>query len=116
MTPRKASRRQDISDLKSRLARAEERLAKLAEKRRPHALGAATGDAKAKRAIEKLDADAAAARGDIETLGLLDGEEAEKREAEHDAQVAAEDRRRREAEVQRARREHPVAFNAYQAA
>jgi hypothetical protein len=87
-----------ISDLKTKLARTNERLAKLGERRRPHALGAATGDAKAMRSIEKIDADAAAARNEADTLALAI-EEAETRKAEHEVHLAAEDRRRREAEA-----------------
>jgi hypothetical protein len=87
-----------ISDLKVKLTRTNERLAGLGERRRPHALGAMTGDARAKKAIEKIDADAAAARNEADTLTVAI-EEAEKRKAEHEAQIAAEDRRRREAEA-----------------
>jgi hypothetical protein len=87
-----------ILDLKAKLAATTERIAMLGERRRPHALGAVTGDAKSKKAIEKIDADAIAARNEAETL-IVAIEEAERRRAEHKVQIAAEDRRRREAET-----------------
>lgn len=85
-----------ISGLKARVATTNERLAKLAERRRPYALDAVIGDAKAKRAIEKIDADADAARNEAETLTVAI-EEAEKRRAEYEARLVSEVRRRREA-------------------
>jgi len=87
-----------ITDLKAKLATANQRLGKLAEQRRPHALDAVTGGIKAKRAIEKINTQAAATRSEAETLAAAI-EEAEKRKTEHEARLAAEDRRRREAEA-----------------
>ncbi len=77
-----------IPDLRSKLAKANERLANLGEKRRPFALDAVIGGAKARRAIEKIDADVAAARNESETLTVAI-EEAEKRKADHEAQIDA---------------------------
>ena len=87
-----------ISDLKAKLAATNERLAKLREARRPHALYAVSGDAKAKKAIANIDADVASAAAEGETLAMA-LEEAEHRKVEHEAKIAAEDRRRREAEA-----------------
>ena len=87
-----------ISDLKAKLATTIARAAKLTEQRRPYALAAVSGEAEAKRTIRKIDADVIGIRSDAETLEIAI-EEAEKRKAEHDAQVAAEDRRRREAKA-----------------
>ncbi len=87
-----------ISDLKTKLAATNERLAKLREARRPHALDAVTGDAKAAKAIAGLDTKVASATAEGETLAMA-LEEAEKRKVEHEAKIAAEDRRRREAEA-----------------
>ena len=85
-----------ITDLKAKLATANQRLGKLAEQRRPHALDAVTGSARAKKAIEKIDTQAAATRSEAETLATAI-EEAAKQKAEHEARLAVEDRRRREA-------------------
>ena len=87
-----------ISDLKAKLAATNERLAKLREARRPHALDAVSGDAKAKKAIAGLDTEVASVTAEGETL-VIALEEAEKRKVEHEAKIAAEDRRRREAEA-----------------
>jgi len=87
-----------ISDLKAKLVATNERLAKLREARRPHALDAVSGHAKAKKAIAGLDTEVASATAEGETLAMA-LEEAEKRKVEHEAKIAAEDRRRREAEA-----------------
>ena len=87
-----------ISSLKAKLKGTHEQLAKLTEQRRPVALDAVTGDEKAKQVIRKIDTDVVATRNEAETLAVAI-EEAEKRKIEHDAQVAAADRRRREAEA-----------------
>src|SRR4051794_7565903 len=87
-----------ISDLKAKLAGTIEHAAKLTEQRRPYALDAVSGDAEAKRTIKKIDADVIAIRSETETLEIAIAE-AEKRKTEHDAQVAAEDRCRRETEA-----------------
>ncbi len=87
-----------ISDLKTKLVATKERLAKLREARRPHALDAVSGDAKAKKAIAGLDTEVASATAEGETLAMA-LEEAEHRKVEHEAKLAAEDRRRREAEA-----------------
>lgn len=81
-----------LPDLKARLAGTSERIAKLQQERRLYALDAASGDAEAKKAITEIDADAGTARSETEMLALAI-EEAEKREANCAAQVAAEDRR-----------------------
>ncbi len=87
-----------ISDLRARITATHERLAGLREARRPHALDAVSGDAKAKKAIAGLDTEVASTAAEGETLAMAI-EEAEKRKVEHEAKIAAEDRRRREAEA-----------------
>jgi hypothetical protein len=87
-----------ISDLKAKLVVTNERLAKLREARRPHALDAVTGDTRAKKAIAVLETKAANATAEGETLAMA-LEEAEKRKAEAEAKAAEEDRLRREAEA-----------------
>jgi len=87
-----------ISDLKAKLAATNERLGKLTEQRRPCSLEAVTGDTKAKRVIEKIDAEVAATHCEAKTVAMAI-EEAEKRKVKYEAKIAAEDRRRREAEA-----------------
>jgi hypothetical protein len=90
-----------ISDISTRLQAVTARIAELAEQRRPHAFDAVTGDASARRAIEKIDVDAAAARNESETLTVA-LEEAQRRQADHLAKLAAEDRARRANETRAA--------------
>ena len=89
-----------ISDLRARITATHERLAKLREARRPHSLEAVSGDAKAKKVIADLDTEIASTTAEGETLAIA-MEEAEKRKVEHEAKIAAEDRRRREAEARK---------------
>jgi hypothetical protein len=87
-----------ISDLKVKLTATNDRLANLREARRPHALDAVTGDAKAKKTIAVLDAKVVNATVEGETLAMA-LEEAERRKVEYEAKAAEEDRLRREAEA-----------------
>ncbi len=89
-----------ISELRARLTATHERLAKLREARRPHALDAVSGDAKAKKAIANIDAEVASATAEGETLAMA-LEEAEHRKVEHEAKAAEEERLRREAEARK---------------
>ena len=89
-----------ISDLRARLTATHERLAKLREARRPHALDAVTGDVKAKKAIASLDSEVASAAAEGETLAMA-LEEAEHRKAEVEAKAAEEERLRREADARK---------------
>jgi hypothetical protein len=79
-----------ISDLKVKLTATNDRLANLREARRPHALDAVTGDAKAKKTIAVLDAKVVNATVEGETLAMA---------LEEEAKAAEEDRLRREAEA-----------------
>ena len=89
-----------ISDLKAKLAATNERLAGLREARRPHALDAVSGDAKARKAIAGLDTEVASVTAEGETLALAI-EEAEHRKVEHEAKAAEEERLRREADARK---------------
>lgn len=89
-----------VSLIKTKLAATHDRFAVLKEQRRPYALDAATGNAKAQKTIEQLDAEIAATHRETETLTVA-LEEAEKRKIEREAELAAEDHRRREAEAQK---------------
>jgi hypothetical protein len=87
-----------LADLRARLTATQERLAKLKEARRPHALDAVSGSAKAKKTIAILDTKVTSAASEGETLTMA-LEEAEKRKAEAEAKAAEEDRLRREVEA-----------------
>ena len=86
-----------IADLRTRLAQARNRIEQLIEARRPFAYDAVTGNASAQAEIDAIDVEAAQARSEAETLALA-VEEACKRQRDHDANLAAAERRRREDE------------------
>jgi hypothetical protein len=87
-----------MSDLNAKLLSTKERVTELAQQRRPHAFGAATGDSAAIKALKDIDARLATARNEAETLTIAI-EETERRKAEYRAQLAAQDRQRRETEA-----------------
>lgn len=89
-----------IEDLKARLAGTASALAGLREKRRPVALKAMQGDAKAQKAVAALDAEEATVRSDALTAEMA-LEEAERLEREERARLAeeAKEQRRQEAAI-----------------
>lgn len=89
-----------ITDLKSRISETGERLARLREDRRPHALKAVTGDRKARKAIANIDAEVASVAAEGETLAVA-LEEVQKQKAEHAAKAAAKERRQREIQARK---------------
>jgi chromosome segregation ATPase len=84
-----------ITDLKSRLSSTTGKLVELREGRRPYALDAAKGDAKAKKAIAAIDADVAATTSEVTTLEVAI-EEAERRAIE---EAQAEQERTRQLKI-----------------
>lgn len=87
-----------IPKLQARITEAIERLARLREARRPHAIDAVSGNQKAKKAIAGIDAEVASAAAEGETLAVA-LEEAERQKAEAETKAAEEERIRREAEA-----------------
>jgi uncharacterized protein YhaN len=87
-----------VAELSAKLDAARSRLAVLREARRPHALPAVSGDPKARKAIEKLESEVAAAAS--ETMTLADAlQEAEREQREEEARAAAEELRGRRDEA-----------------